>query len=159
MYRSSEQSHIGDVLHSTDTNFANMLSVRFKVFNITPEQWILLNSLAQKDGINQKELSVIAGKNQTIVTRMLDILERKRFVERRADPNDRRAYRVYLTEKGMELQKVLLTVEDKTIKAVLKDIVPEKLDEFFRICDHINRNTEEFIKEFKKKPINCLNFD
>ncbi|MBP2652936.1 MAG: transcriptional regulator [Firmicutes bacterium] len=150
---------IGDILHNTDINFSNLLSARFKEFDVTPEQWLLLHSLSANDGINQKELSARVGKNQTIVTRMLDILERKGCVERKPAPADRRAFLVCITDKGLELQKQLLAVEEKTVKAVLKDILPEKLDTFIQICNKINESTEGIIREFKNHKVSCPRFE
>ncbi|MBP2643045.1 MAG: transcriptional regulator [Firmicutes bacterium] len=150
MNRDYQPRFFGDILHNTDNNLSNLLSVRFKVFNITPEQWNLLNSLILKDGINQKELAQTAGKTQTIVTRMLDILERKGFVERRADPRDRRAYLVFITEKGRSLQQTLVSVGDKTMKMILKNILPERLELFYQICEDINRSTTEVMQNLKK---------
>ncbi|HMR68180.1 MAG TPA: MarR family transcriptional regulator, partial [Anaerolineae bacterium] len=47
-------------------------------------------------------------KDKPNVTRMLDVLERRGFVIRQKDDTDRRAYRVFLTEPGRQLQAKLV---------------------------------------------------
>jgi DNA-binding MarR family transcriptional regulator len=68
--------------------------------DVTPEQWVVLLRLHQCQGQSQSELGERTVKDKTTVTRILDRLERKGLAERRRDPRDRRAQRIFLTPEG-----------------------------------------------------------
>lgn len=71
---------------------------------ITPEQWIVLVSLWQRDGQMQNELGESALKDKATLSRILTVMERDGLVVRRADPEDSRGRRIYLTREARRLQ-------------------------------------------------------
>lgn len=83
---------------------------RLRPFGITLEQWLVLNSLAIDEGICQRELAQRIDKEQPNTTRILDNMERKELIRRAPDPSDRRAFLVFLTEKGKNFLEELLPV-------------------------------------------------
>ncbi|WP_085981979.1 MarR family transcriptional regulator [Paenibacillus sp. OSY-SE] len=60
-------------------------------FDITLEQWGILNTLWTKDGITIRELSEKVNKDHTNITRIVDKLETKEWIIRSPHPEDRRA--------------------------------------------------------------------
>lgn len=91
------------LVYKSNCILRNKLHQALKNFDITAEQWVILKKLSEKEGYNQKELSRSTFKEQAVITRMLDILEHKRLVERRKSPNDRREFIISITDKGQEL--------------------------------------------------------
>lgn len=76
-------------------------------YGLTTTQFFLLTALYEEDGIF---ISTLAGKvalDKATLTGMLDRLERDGLTERKADPDDRRAIRIYLTEKAEKLRDEL----------------------------------------------------
>jgi MarR family transcriptional regulator, transcriptional regulator for hemolysin len=71
--------------------------------DITVEQWVLLKLIEQNPEISQNELAEKATKDAASITRMLDILQKKDFVQRLAAPDDRRKYLLALTAEGRAL--------------------------------------------------------
>jgi DNA-binding MarR family transcriptional regulator len=65
----------------------------------------VLLRLAEADGLTQAELSRRQRVEAPTMSRMVDRLERDGLVERRADPGDRRASRIALTEAGREVAR------------------------------------------------------
>jgi DNA-binding MarR family transcriptional regulator len=63
--------------------------------------WTVLAYL-DEDGIRATELARLSGRHKQIVGRLVDELEQLGYVERRADPQDRRAKLVVPTERGLE---------------------------------------------------------
>jgi DNA-binding MarR family transcriptional regulator len=55
-----------------------------------------------EDGIRATELARLSGRNKQVVGRLVDELEQLGYVERRADPADRRAKLVVPTKRGLE---------------------------------------------------------
>ena len=68
---------------------------------LTDASWAPLIHLAESgDGVTQKVLAARVGIDGSSLVRLLDILERRGFIERRVDPQDRRARLIFLTEPG-----------------------------------------------------------
>jgi DNA-binding MarR family transcriptional regulator len=72
--------------------------------HLTPEQWHLLMCLAVvPEGMTPTELAVSALRDKTTVSRMLDVMARHGLIERIADKDDGRSYRVRLGIKSRQL--------------------------------------------------------
>ena len=69
---------------------------RARQFGISRAQWGVLVRLDRQEGLKQSELAEILDLQPISLTRLLDRLAENELIERRADPNDRRANRLYL---------------------------------------------------------------
>ena len=80
---------------------------RTRELGLTRSQWWVLNNLYFNQGITQSELADLLDIEKPTLGRLLDRLEAKGWLERRADPADRRAKRVYLTGNVQSLMRAL----------------------------------------------------
>jgi MarR family transcriptional regulator, organic hydroperoxide resistance regulator len=71
-------------------------------------EWYILRALYVRDGQHASELARAVGRAATSFTPNLDKLQKKGYVERRADPADRRAVRIHLTPKAVECRDMVL---------------------------------------------------
>jgi DNA-binding MarR family transcriptional regulator len=69
---------------------------RASAYGLTRAQWVILMWLERQPGLSQKELAEIVEVEPITVGRLIDRLEAREFVERRADPQDRRIWRLHL---------------------------------------------------------------
>jgi DNA-binding MarR family transcriptional regulator len=69
-------------------------------FDLTRAQWRALKRMHSSEGLSQTELAELLEMEPIAVGRVIDRLEEAGFVERRADPNDRRCWRLYVAEKA-----------------------------------------------------------
>ena len=69
--------------------------------DLHPRHWGLLAYL-DEDGVRATELARLSGRHKQIVGRLADELEELGYVERRPDPEDRRAKLIVPTERGLE---------------------------------------------------------
>lgn len=67
---------------------------------LIPKQMGLMLLIEEQPGISQKEAGAVQRLDRTTMTQQIDHLEGAGYVERVARPSDRRAYGLYLTEKG-----------------------------------------------------------
>ncbi len=67
---------------------------------VTVDQWIILQELEKADGLSQFEIAARTFKDAPTVTRIIDLLCKKKLTERLADPEDRRKFNICLTKKG-----------------------------------------------------------
>ncbi len=63
-------------------------------------EWYILRALYDQDGQHASELARSVGRAATSFTPNLDKLQSKGMIERRPDPSDRRAVRIFLTDKA-----------------------------------------------------------
>src|SRR5829696_3818444 len=64
---------------------------------MTRAQWAVLSRLRRSEGLKQTELADLLDLQPITLTRLIDRLCDSGLIERRADPNDRRAKRLFLT--------------------------------------------------------------
>jgi len=88
------------LLSDTSRLMRKRFDERARTIGATRSQWRTLAVLARHEGINQGGLAELLEIEPITVCRMIDRLEEAGKVERRRDPDDRRAWRIYLTEKA-----------------------------------------------------------
>ncbi|MCW5874173.1 MAG: MarR family transcriptional regulator [Anaerolineales bacterium] len=76
----------------------------FNDFDITTSQMSVLRQLDTKIGVRFTELSKRILRSKSAVTRLIDQLEAKQYVQRVDDPHDRRAQGVLLTATGAKVR-------------------------------------------------------
>jgi DNA-binding MarR family transcriptional regulator len=100
MFNDDPDSNVGFLLHDV----SRLLRVRFdrraRALGLTRAQWRVLAHLAPRQGLNQSSLAEILEVENITLGRHIDRLEDTDWVERRRDPEDRRAWRLFLTEKS-----------------------------------------------------------
>lgn len=99
---------------------------RAREIGLTRAQWRVLAQLRRREGINQTALAEIMEIEPISLGRHIDRLVDKDFVERRADPRDRRAWRLYLRPEAQPVLDRLRTVSNENRKEVLRGIPSEE---------------------------------
>ncbi len=79
------------------------LNVRLEEFGVSIPQSFILYSLLEEDGSTLKEIGNKTLIDSSSMTVLVDKLEKEDLVERRLDSQDRRAIRVFITEKGRQV--------------------------------------------------------
>jgi DNA-binding MarR family transcriptional regulator len=91
---------------------------------LTVIEWYILRALYDQDGQHASELARAVGRAATSFTPILDKLQQKGLIERRPDPADRRAVRIYLTDKGQKSREDVLRsakqVDDQIRRSINK---------------------------------------
>jgi MarR family transcriptional regulator for hemolysin len=101
-----------------------IIDKRARMHDMTRAQWIMMLWLERKPGISQKELSDLLEVEPITVARLVDRLEQRRMVERRADPMDRRIWRLHLLPEAVPLLQ-----EIKAERAEIAELIAEGIDE------------------------------
>src|ERR1700710_608416 len=85
-------------------------------------QWIVLFRLRAQEGLSQVDLADVLELQPISLVRLLDRLVEHGLLERRHDPRDRRANRLFLTESGRQLVDDLDSLGNSIASDVLQDI-------------------------------------
>ena len=102
MARCDEES-LGRIIYYMAQDIRNLAEKVLAPYKLTVEQFQTLKILSIETGLAQRQLCQKTNKSPANMTRILDRFEVKSLIARRADPNDRRVYLVYLTGKGRSL--------------------------------------------------------
>ncbi|TXK78371.1 MarR family winged helix-turn-helix transcriptional regulator [Paenibacillus sp. N3.4] len=141
---------IGFMLNHAGRRMTQLLTSYYEPYEITTEQWSVLNRLAEEDGINQKLLAIRAEKDQTNMTRILDQLERKGLVERSANAEDRRSFLIHITTQGRALNDILLPIEKKVIDSLLQGFSEEQEANLRKLLSQLTNRANELIKNMEE---------
>ena len=97
-------------------------------FGITRAQWVVLVRLDRFEGLKQSELAEMLDLQPITLTRLLDRLCENGLIERRSDPNDRRAKRLYLTAEARPLLERLGELGDELMGTALAGVDREAVE-------------------------------
>jgi MarR family transcriptional regulator, transcriptional regulator for hemolysin len=100
----------------------NYIEQRAKSRGTTRAQWIVLFRLRQQEGLSQVDLADVLELQPISLVRLLDRLVEHGLLERRHDPRDRRANRLFLTASGRQLVDDLDSLRDSIAVDVLQEI-------------------------------------
>lgn len=132
-----EKNEIGFLLSRTYFEHKKKASQQLGELGITPEQFGILHQLYKHEGISQKTLSKLHGKDQTSIGKTLERLEKKGLIVRKADPVDRRAIVLVLSAGGKELYQQAFPIMEQ-INQYLNDVItPEGADELIILLNKI----------------------
>ena len=113
-----------------------------KGYNLTFEQWTVLNVLYEEPGIIQSEIAVKTYKDKTNITRILDVLSKNGYIIRDRTGNDRRSSSIYLTESGKNIFDDLIPSIRSINEEFKKGISDEELKVFTNVLEKIYKNAE-----------------
>jgi DNA-binding MarR family transcriptional regulator len=91
---------LGFLIADTARLMRRAFDERVRTHGMTRAQWRVLGLLLRFGGSTQVTLAEMMDVEPITAARMIDRLQEAGLVERRADPSDRRAWRIHLTAKG-----------------------------------------------------------
>ena len=107
---------------------------------LTPEQFILIDLLWNQGSMSQQQLADQMQKDKNSVTKLVDALERKGFVVRKQNRQDRRSNTLVLTEKAEGLKHGAKQKGISILDEMLVGISEEELRSFLVTLHKLNRN-------------------
>jgi MarR family transcriptional regulator, transcriptional regulator for hemolysin len=128
----------------------NYIDHRAKGRGSTRAQWIVLFRLREQEGLSQVDLADVLELQPISLVRLLDRLVEHGLVERRHDPRDRRANRLFLTVSGRQLADDLDSLRDSIATDVLQDIPVAAIESSLETL----RDIKDRIKSFAEPPSN-----
>jgi DNA-binding MarR family transcriptional regulator len=137
-------------VYRVQTEGVTLLSRRFRGagYDITPEQFGVLARLRVQQGMNQTQLGERMLKDRHNMTRILNLLEKRGYIERRPDSSDRRIFRIFLTESGQGVQEELTPIVTRHLDELLDGILDHDQQTICRILERIVTNIQKCGREF-----------
>jgi MarR family transcriptional regulator for hemolysin len=130
----------GFLLKDTSRRFAQRFEQRAVALGLTMPQCKVLVYLANHEGISQVQLAELTDLEPMTLVRTLDCLESHGWLERRNDPADRRARRLYLEAKGKPLVDKIWRLVDLTRREALAGIPRKHADLMIELLEKVQSN-------------------
>ena len=112
----------GFLMHDVSRLLRKSFDRHASTTGLTRAQWRVLAHLSRNEGVKQAGLAEILEIKPITLGRLLDRLDAHGWVERRSDPMDKRARRLFLTQKGRsilrELRVVALSVRSEALSGL-----------------------------------------
>jgi MarR family transcriptional regulator for hemolysin len=105
---------------------------RARQFGISKAQWSVLARIDRSEGLKQSELAEMLDLQPISLTRVLDRLADNGLIERRPDPNDRRANRLYLAPAARPLLDQLAVLAADLMDTVLEGLDAKTVEQMLR---------------------------
>jgi DNA-binding MarR family transcriptional regulator len=115
---------------------------RLKSHDVTMSQWALLKQLWCQEGRSQVELQDLMGLDGATITGLVQRMSNQGLIQRRSDPNDKRVQRVYLSERGRELERITTASEDEVNAHALDGFSADERTFFTRLLIRALQNCE-----------------
>ena len=116
-------------------------------FGMTRAQWAVLLRLERREGLKQSDLAEQLDLQPITLTRLVDRLCNNALIERRADPNDRRAKRLYLTPAARPLLARIAGQVEELSETVLAGIKPAEIDRMLAKLGQARDNLKQAIEQ------------
>jgi len=138
----NERIRIGFLIHDVSRLRRTAFDQRMKPLDITRSQWWVLSGVSRhgEEGITQTELANVLDLGKVALGGLIDRLEERGFVERRADSEDRRINRVFLTRKGNTVLEQMAKIGMDMNAKVMKGISLSRQHVFAKILHQMKEN-------------------
>ena len=120
---------------------------RARQHGTTRAQWGVMSRLRRQEGLNQASLAEQMDLQPISLARLLDRLQSQNLIERREDPADRRAYRLFLTPEGRalvdDLDAVRTEIADEILGEAEEAAIQSALGTLSMIRERIRTRSED----------------
>jgi MarR family transcriptional regulator for hemolysin len=134
------QDTFGFLLHDVARLMRKNFNRRVQSIGLTQEQCRVILLLSRHEGIQQVQLAELLEIKPITLARLLDKLQENGLIERRRDPDDRRAFCLYLTRSAHPVLKKILAIGAATRADAHKDIAAAELDRLFSVLSRVKAN-------------------
>lgn len=129
-------------LNLTGCKLKQFLAAKLRQMDVplTPEQFMLIDLLWNQGEMSQQQLADQMQKDKNSVTKLVDAIERKGFVVRQQNLNDRRSNTLVLTEKANQLKPGAKQKGISILDQILEGIDEKELRAFLTTLRKLNNN-------------------
>jgi MarR family transcriptional regulator for hemolysin len=132
--------NFGFLLKDLSRRYVLRFEQRAEAMSLTLTQCKALTQLEQNEGTSQARLAELTDVEPMAMVRILDRMETDQLIERRLDPDDRRARRLYFTDKGRPLVGEVWRLAELTRNEMFLGVNKEERLTFMRVLDRLHAN-------------------
>ena len=142
MKRDLSNFALGIEIYETARTMRRHFDRQVRALGFTQGQWRVLLILDRRPGSSQAALADLLDMQPISVTRILDRMVASGLIERRPDPNDRRAVQLFLMDEAGPIIEVLYKVADEIHTQSKKGLTAEDQERVLALLRHMKSNIE-----------------
>jgi DNA-binding MarR family transcriptional regulator len=147
---SKDETHLGPKLGFLLNDLSKMITqiwdARMKHADLTRSQWRAIGHVSRSPGITQIDLAEALGVGRMAVTGIIDRLEKKKLLTRKADGTDRRVKKVYCTAKAKELLPSMQDVGDLVLEDMTAKLSDRQLQQLISGLEKMHQAGRELLQ-------------
>ncbi len=140
MLKLSNRLQVGFLLSDTARILRRIIDKRARSIGMSRAQWAVLSRVSRNEGLRQVDLAAEMEMEPISVARIIDKLQAAGLVERRPDPDDRRAYRLHLLPAAGPVLEQVRAIGSSVLEPVLADFKPSEVDALVATLEGIRAN-------------------
>ena len=141
-----DERHIGFLISDVARLMRTAFDRRVRGLGLTRSQWLVINRLHRRPGATQSELAEMLEVEKATAGRMVDRMEKKGWVVRRADAADRRVNRLFLTAEADLIQVQLAQIADRTVDNALALLSAREREQFSDWMRQVKRQLQAMLE-------------
>lgn len=152
MNQATDKSQFGYAISDVQRLLRRVFDRRAGDLGLTRAQWMALSRIERTEGLTQTELAHEMDMETIAVGRVLDRLEAAGFIERRADPGDRRCWRLHRARKSDDVMAGMKTIADQLREDVLAGVDPQDFAVTMRVLAQVKETLNKLDREGRTAP-------
>ena len=151
--RQAQIDPIGDLIGDVSRMIRTVYDRRVEPLGLTRAQWRVMTRLNRLESCTQTELATALEIEKPTLGKLIERLEVKGWVDRRADPNDARSKRLYLTPAARPVLADMHKEAEDVVAGIFAGLDGEEAARLHAMLDHIKRNLSEMLDDPALTPV------
>jgi DNA-binding MarR family transcriptional regulator len=143
----SKQRYLGQLITDVARSQRTVFDRRVRRLGFTRSQWLVLRRLGIQPGTSQSELADLLEVEKATAGRLIDRLESNGWVERRADENDRRINRIYMTKHGQSVHDTIRPIAEGMMEDELSGLTISERKQLTELMMNVKDRLQEMALE------------
>jgi MarR family transcriptional regulator, transcriptional regulator for hemolysin len=139
--------NLGFLLRDVSRLYAKYFERHAHELNLTLAQCKVLAHLSRNEGISQAQLAELTGTDPMTLVRTLDRMQQDGWVERRPDPADRRAHRLYLRESARPILARMWKISDEARGELLAPLKLQEREQMVELLERLHAHLRVLTQE------------
>jgi MarR family transcriptional regulator, transcriptional regulator for hemolysin len=97
-------------------------------YDITIDQWLVLKTLQENQHLSQNQIAELVFKDFASITRIIELLVKKNYIQRKINTNDRRKFELEITAEGNQMIENIYPIVIENRKQALTDLTIEEIN-------------------------------
>lgn len=140
----SEEDSLHKLYQIVYKRLINFIRQELEPYDFNRGEFPLLFKLIKNgDGVTQKEICESLMVSKSTISKMINSLVEKGYLRKERDPDDKRATRIFLTERKNEIEDIIEEIDEKAENKMLKGFTQEEKEDIEEHLIKILENLED----------------
>lgn len=137
--------NVGFIIGDVSRMLRTVYDRRVEPLGLTRAQWRVMARISRNEGCTQTELAAELEIEKPTLGRLIDRLQANDWVERRADANDARTKRIFLTSRAQPVLKIMYSLADDVLDAAFAGLKKEDANQLLTALLQVKSNLSELL--------------